>query len=139
MNTLKRRVSKTGETRRAFSVQTKKSEIVYNLVVTKKRVWFPGRSLAELGESQGLSPVLGSVSPTRRGVLQRPRPQCVFSSYHSHWGPGRLCLLAFRDGPPPPPPNHKKYTAGKGKNWDNPGTHVIQSQEYTTDCDPRRG
>ena len=113
MNTLKRRVSKTGETRQAFNVQTKKSEIEHDLVVTKKRVWFPGRSLAELGESEGLSPVLRSLSPTRKGMLQRPRPQCVFSSYNSHWGPGRLCLLTFWDGLPRPPPPPKKKTQAK--------------------------
>ena len=141
MTTLKRRVSKTGETRRAFSVQTKKSEIGHSLVVTKKREWFPRRRLAELGESQELSPVLGSVSPTRKGVLQRPRPQCIFSSYNSHWGPGRLCLLAFWDGPfPPTPPPPKKIYHRQRKDLGQPTTtHVIQSQEYATDRDPRLG
>lgn len=99
-------------------------------MVTKERVWFPRRGLAELGESQGLSPVLGSGSPTREGILQRPTDKCclslcVYPALPTPVGAQEdFALLAFWTDK-----RHKH-----GKDLGQPRTmRVIQSPEHAAD------
>lgn len=122
---------KTGETRRAFSVQTKKSEIEHNLVVTKR--------MQSWGSRRGCPLCWGQCLLQGKGCC-RDQGLSVYSALTIPTGAQEdfASLPLGMDAAPAPKPQ-KIYHRQREELGQPTTTHVIQSQEYATDCDPRLG